>query len=428
MAQQTINAPTVQGGRGLPSNVDTSAEGGDSWSTAVAKLNAMFTELYGQDIGQTPGTVSASKSVVVDSNSDIKGFRNLGFTGLLSEGTQTGITAWTTRTQGGATALTKEISRIDTSTAPAAGTVLGDGVALMSATPPAGGNTGLTVIVWNNTANPVQLYGAGSDTVNGVAGATGIAMPPNSVYMCVSTVSGVWAIDGVGAGAAGGLPTNLAVNGLTAHAGGGQGSATALPAIFNRVATVASVGDSVLLPASAVGLFVQVSNAAAANAMDIFPATGDAIDALGANVAIRINAGTTVQFWCSVAGTWHMSPAPLPASKYTQNTASGATTAAVGDLTGAAFVTAEYTAVGAANLTTRTATQMFQDSGNIRAGASYMLMILNSSGGTTTLTAGSGVTINGTATLATNTGRIFNVKFPTATTCTITNIGGGIAK
>jgi len=162
--------------------------------------------------------------------------------------------------------------------------------------------------------------------------------------------------------------------------------------------------------------------------MDIFPATGDAIDALGANVAIRINAGTTVQFWCSVAGTWHMSPAPLPASKYTQNTASGATTAAVGDLTGAAFVTAEYTAVGAANLTTRTATQMFQDSGNIRAGASYMLMILNSSGGTTTLTAGSGVTINGTATLATNTGRIFNVKFPTATTCTITNIGGGIAK
>lgn len=94
-------------------------------------------------------------------------------------------------------------------------------------------------------------------------------------------------------------------NALTAHAAGGQASALQLGQGISRVTTVATAGDSVKLPASAAGMFVVVTNAAAANAMDVFPATGDAINALSANAALSVAANKTVIFFCAVAGTWN---------------------------------------------------------------------------------------------------------------------------
>jgi hypothetical protein len=111
-------------------------------------------------------------------------------------------------------------------------------------------------------------------------------------------------------------------------------------------------------------------------------------------------------------------------TKYTTNAASGAATAAAGDLTGAQSVVANYSAVGAANLTTRTAAQMFADAGAI-VGQTYEVEIMNSSGGTTTLVGGTGVTINGTATIAAGTARWFAVTFNSATTMTFQNLGSG---
>lgn len=96
-----------------------------------------------------------------------------------------------------------------------------------------------------------------------------------------------------------------AANALTAHAGGGQGSALALARQINRVTTVTTAGDSVLLPVSVAGRMVTVINAAAANAMDIFPQSGDAINALSANTALSVAANKVVTFYCAVAGTWN---------------------------------------------------------------------------------------------------------------------------
>jgi hypothetical protein len=315
--------------------------------------------------------------------------------------------------QGSALALTKQNNRI-TTVATAA-----DSVALPASA------AGMEVIVINSGANPMQVFGAGTDTINGVATATGVSQMANSLVLYTCVTAGAWFTEGLGTGFSASFPTQSAVNSLTAFATGGQASATALTATINRVTTVATIGDSVKLPTSAVGMVIAVSNAAAANAMDIFPASGDIIDALAANTAVRVNAGTTLTFWCSVAGTWHSSARVLPPSKYTKNTTAGVTTAAVGDLTGAAFVCAEYSAVGAANLTTRTATQMFNDMGNVQAGDSYMLQITNTSGGTTTLVAGTGVTLTGTMTMATNTTRMFNVKFTSATALVIQSVGVG---
>lgn len=94
--------------------------------------------------------------------------------------------------------------------------------------------------------------------------------------------------------------------GLTAFAGGGQASATALADTINRVTVVATAGDSVKLPSanpSNVSL-VLVINADSTDAMDVFPSTGDAINALSANTALSIVANKAVLFICVASGKW----------------------------------------------------------------------------------------------------------------------------
>lgn len=95
-------------------------------------------------------------------------------------GAQTGITAGTTQTQAGATAVTGPIVNVSTVT------TAGDGVRLPAAT------AGRVVYVANPTANSVQVYGASTDTINAVATATGVAQAAgkHAVYFCA--VAGNW--------------------------------------------------------------------------------------------------------------------------------------------------------------------------------------------------------------------------------------------
>lgn len=168
------------------------------------------------------------------------------------------ITAGTTRTQAGATQITDPRTTINTSTAVTGGTLLGDGVAL----PQVGSGTDV-VFLENNTPNPVQVYGfnGSTDTVNGVAGSTGIAMPGNSVATFLEAQPGNWAcaLDGApmaayntnsatanttltAANVAGGISTvDLAMTGALA------GAATAtLPTVANLLPSLysTSVGSS----------------------------------------------------------------------------------------------------------------------------------------------------------------------------------------
>jgi len=105
--------------------------------------------------------------------------------------------------------------------------------------------------------------------------------------------------------AAASMPCEGAADSLTAHSGGGQTSALLLTAQLNRITTVAAGNDSVKLPASIAGLTIQVTNAAAANSANVYPQTGDAINALGANAAFALAAGKTAAFTCYTAGQWH---------------------------------------------------------------------------------------------------------------------------
>lgn len=90
----------------------------------------------------------------------------------------TGITAHAGGTQAAAIALAAAINRVDT-----VGTAA-DSVAL-----PAPSVVGQTVIVINNAAtNSMQVFGSGTDTINGVATATGVAQAAGktAIYTAVT--------------------------------------------------------------------------------------------------------------------------------------------------------------------------------------------------------------------------------------------------
>lgn len=93
-------------------------------------------------------------------------------------------------------------------------------------------------------------------------------------------------------------------DGITAHAGGGKASATALTADMNRVATVATAADSVLLPASAAGKRVYVVNDAS-NSMQVFGAGSDTINGVATGTGVAHAGGNAAVYWCVVAGKWH---------------------------------------------------------------------------------------------------------------------------
>lgn len=95
-----------------------------------------------------------------------------------------------------------------------------------------------------------------------------------------------------------------ATSGITAHAGGGQASATVLSNDINRVTTCATAGDSVKLPAASAGMELVVINDGAAS-LDIFPASGESIDALSADAAYSLSSSLkNIRFICASSGLW----------------------------------------------------------------------------------------------------------------------------
>ena len=97
----------------------------------------------------------------------------------------------------------------------------------------------------------------------------------------------------------------VATKGIVAYAGGGQLNATPLLAKFNRIDTVATIGDSTLLPKAVKNDEIEVQNTTS-NAMDLFPFFGEQLEngtaALGANVALSLENG--LRLICYEDGIW----------------------------------------------------------------------------------------------------------------------------
>jgi hypothetical protein len=91
---------------------------------------------------------------------------------------------------------------------------------------------------------------------------------------------------------------------VTATAGGGQASALLINSSITRVGTVATAGDSVILPAAQAGREHIVINSAA-NSMNVFPPVGGSINALAVNTAYAVAGGKTCTFFVADNGVWY---------------------------------------------------------------------------------------------------------------------------
>ena len=174
----------------------------------------------------------------------------------------------------------------------------GDAVALPSA------DMGLTLEIYNNGAAELAVFGQSGDSVNSVTNGY-ITVQPNAVARFVCLQQGMWSCENVGVGFAGNLPTSSYAEGLTASTTQTQAAGTPINRVINRFTTVATAGNASTLPLASPGLVLTVINAHATNAINIFPAVGDAINALATNAAYSLAATKSVTFYCTKALQWH---------------------------------------------------------------------------------------------------------------------------
>ena len=190
-----------------------------------------------------------------------------------------------------ATLMSPDINRVTTVA------TIGDSVRLPLATSP------VSVVVINNTANSMQVFGTGTDTINGVASSVGIPQLGNSIDFYVAGAPGQWFVES-GLGFSGPFPTVSSTNAITATPSGTQANSFAVTTAINRITVVATAGDSVRLPLAAPGMQIIVSNAGGA-AMTVWPGVGDAVNSLSANAAYSLPINKTAEFFSAASGFWH---------------------------------------------------------------------------------------------------------------------------
>lgn len=273
------------------------------------------------------------------------------------------------------------------------------------------------------TTNQILLGTTNVTTISSVAPSSSqvLTIPDPGAAASFVMTEGAATINGVKT--FGSIAELKATDAITAFSGGGQGSAVALTSQVNRITVCAADGDSVALPTAVPGQLIEVANIGATYA-DVFPISGDLIDSLSVDIAVSLPPGESIIFTCSVALKWKSTSIPQPGTSFVTGTTT--TTFAADELTGGAFTIYNNTQGTPGSIATRTATLMFADDAYSRVGSSYMLRIINNQGtGTLTVTAGTGVTLTGTATIAVNTFRDFSVTYTSATALVIQQVGIG---
>jgi hypothetical protein len=94
--------------------------------------------------------------------------------------------------------------------------------------------------------------------------------------------------------------------GLVAKAGGGQTGATLLSQqSLHQITTVATAGDSLMLPPGVNGMTLWAANTSA-NSANLFPSLNETINNLSANASFAITAGKAFRAFCPVDGKWYV--------------------------------------------------------------------------------------------------------------------------
>jgi len=360
----------------------------------------------GQNFQLTTGQIAALAETGVSPT-----FNNLTITGLFTESASVALTGGSAG-QSTALALATEINQFST-------VASGTGAALPVAV------KGLTILIANNGANPLQVYGCynggtNGDTIDGIATGTGVTQMQGSttLYVCTQsyiagTQNGTWTSNGI-EGYSGSLITQNYQTGVSA-AGTSQATATQL---VNQLAVVSTVttGTGVNLPGTVVstttqsaGLEVTVINLGA-NALLVYPpqnATSDTINGQASTVGTTILPGCVAVFNSAANGVWAVQAASNATAAYNTVASATSVTLTAAQITGG-VASVDLDITGSTAITTFNTPTAAAIVGALHCptvGTSYRLRIVNQTASTTSvLTAGSGVTVNGTTKTIPSTG------------------------
>jgi len=87
-------------------------------------------------------------------------------------------------------------------------------------------------------------------------------------------------------------------------AGSVQGTATALTKEINVVSTVSSGANGVILPTAVAGMVLIINNTSA-NTLNVYPATGGAVNSVSTNAAYSHVSGASIQYYATSGTQWY---------------------------------------------------------------------------------------------------------------------------
>ena len=161
--------------------------------------------------------------------------------------------------------------------------------------------SGTTSLATSTAAQTVAL-GAGA-TVSGSL---------KTLNIGTTGVSGSTTAINIGSAVSGATSTTtlsgLVIDSITAAvsaAGTTQGTATGLVSNINNVTVVATGATGVRLPTAVAGMRILVRNSDSADTLSIYPATGGTINALSANAAFTLAAGSTIELMATTTTQWY---------------------------------------------------------------------------------------------------------------------------
>jgi len=173
---------------------------------------------------------------------------------------------------------------------------------------------GQTVFVINHGANPIQVFGNGTDTIDDVASATGVNQMQGSLVLYTCTSVGKWYSEGLATGYSGSLQTFSAQNNLLSATVNSQTAIltkTSLSAVtmIDRFFQTINFSDSVNaigLPPSAVGLDLLIANANTGSLNIYAGSTNDVINSLATTAPFALASSKSAQAFCTNTGQWHI--------------------------------------------------------------------------------------------------------------------------
>ena len=184
--------------------------------------------------------------------------------------------------------------------------LLGEMIYINAATPAGTGGVlppsfiGAVITVDSGTQNAVRIYASGSDTIDAIAGATGIVFAPvrHATFYCYQ--AGQWhSAQYAGVGGYSLLPaaSGLVLTGTT------RADALPLTAQLNFVDASTPAGAGGILPLAITGNAITIYSGTA-NAIKVYASGTDTIDGIAGATGVTLGASHRCVYYCFHTGTW----------------------------------------------------------------------------------------------------------------------------